>query len=270
MKGFKDAALAAALVGTIALVPARAAGAQPLPRSSRIGVSVSEIEDAATDARTVKAGVIVDSVTPGGPADKAGIKAGDAITEFDGEKVRSVRQFSRLVQETPSGRTVAVALSRAGQHVAVNVTAERADWNDEFSMRLLDIPRVVRPAMPPSPPEAPRLPRVPTPPAAALAPFETYRFLTTGHRLGLMLESLDDQLAQFFGVKDGVLVRSVDKDSTGQQAGFKAGDVITSVNGRQVYDVTDINRALNRGGESGEFTIEIVRDHKPQTLKGKF
>ena len=270
MKGFRQAALAAALAGAVALVPARAAGAQTLSRSSRIGVSVSEIEDAAKDSRTVKAGVVVDSVTPGGPADKAGIKAGDAITEFDGEKVRSVRQFSRLVQETPSGRTVPVALSRGGQHVAVNVTAERAEWSDDFAMRLLDIPHVARPAMPPSPPEAPRPPRMPTPPAAALAPLETYRFLATGHRLGLMLESLDDQLAQFFGVKDGVLVRSVEKDSTGQQAGLKAGDVITGVNGRQVYDVSDVSRALNRGTDSGEFTIEIVRDHKPQTLKGKF
>ena len=55
----------------------------------------------------------------------------------------------------------------------------------------------------------------------------------------------------------------------GQQAGLRAGDVITGVNGRQVYDVSDVNRALARGVESGEFTVEIVRDRKPQTLKGK-
>jgi serine protease Do len=269
MKGFRQAALAAALVAVTAFVPARAAGAQTLSRSSRIGVSVSDIEDAAKDAKAPKAGVSVDSVTPGGPADKAGIKSGDAITEFDGEKVRSVRQFSRLVQETPSGRTVPVSLSRAGQHVAVNVTSERAEWGDDFAMRLLAVPRVARPAMPPEPPETPRPPRAPTPPTA-LAPFDSYRVLSTGHRLGVTLESLDDQLAQFFGVKDGVLVRSVEKDSTGQQAGLKAGDVITSVNGRQVYEVGDVTRALNRGSDSGEFTVEIVRDRKPQTVKGKF
>jgi serine protease Do len=270
MKGFRQAVLAAALLGVTAFVPARAAGAQTLSRSSRIGVSVSEIEDAAKDAKSPKMGVSVDSVTPGGPADKAGIKAGDAITEFDGERVRSVRQFSRLVQETPSGRTVPVSVSRAGQHVAVSVTAERAEWGDDFAMRLLAVPRVARPAMPPEPPEAPRPPRVPTPPAALIAPFDSYRVLSTGHRLGVTLESLDDQLAQFFGVKDGVLVRSVAKDSTGQQAGLKAGDVITSVNGRQVYDVGDVTRALDRSGDSGEFTVEIVRDRKPQTVKGKF
>jgi serine protease Do len=269
MKGFRHAVLAGAVAAAV-LAPARAADAQTMSRSSRIGVSVSEIEDAAKDAKAAKAGVIVDSVTPGGAADKAGIKAGDAITDFDGDKVRSVRQFMRLVQETPSGRTVPVSLSRGGQHLAVSVTPERAEWNDDFAMRLLDLPRAVRPAMPPAPAEAPRPPRVPSPPAAPLAsPFNTYRILT-GHRLGVTVESLDDQLAQFFGVKDGVLVRSVDKESAGQQAGLKAGDVITSVNGRQVYDTSDVNRALTRSEESGEFTVEIVRDRKPQTLKGKF
>lgn len=259
MKRFRHAAVAA-VVAAAALVPARTADAQTLSRSSRIGVSVSEIEDA-KDQKTVKAGVVVDTVTPGGAADNAGIKAGDAITDFDGEKVRSVRQFSRLVQETPPGRTVAVSLSRAGQRVAVNVTAERAEWTDDFAMRLLDLPRARRPAVPPVPP---------APPTPALAPFgDGFRVLTTGHRLGVRLESLDDQLAQFFGVKDGVLVRSVDKDSAGQQAGLKAGDVITSVNGRQVYEVTDVTRALARTSDTGELTIEIVRDRKPQTLKGK-
>ena len=45
----------------------------------------------------------METVTPDGPADKAGIKGGDTITEFDGERVRSTLQFSRLVQETPAG-----------------------------------------------------------------------------------------------------------------------------------------------------------------------
>src|SRR5215218_7409225 len=66
-------------------------------RGTQIGAAVTEMEG--DDAKQPKAGVLVETVTPGGPADKAGIKGGDAITEFDGERVRSVRQFSRLVQE---------------------------------------------------------------------------------------------------------------------------------------------------------------------------
>src|SRR4029079_6459815 len=150
----------------------------------------------------------------------AGVKAGDAITEFDGEHVRGVRQFSRLVQETPSGRSVAVALSRAGQRVNVTVTTESSD----AVYRLFDN-RFAFPT-PPTPPPAPPAPR-----AMQALPFESFRYVT-GCRLVITLESLDDQLAQYFGVKEGVLVKSVADDSSAQKAGVKAGDVITSVNGR--------------------------------------
>jgi serine protease Do len=228
-------------------------------RGSRLGVTVQDVED--TDAKQPRAGVVVETVDSGGPADKAGIKAGDAITEFDGERVRSVRQFSRLVQETPSGRSVAVALSRGGQRVNVNVTTERSSYNDDFTFRLLET--IPRPATPPAPPAAP------APPALRAMPFDGLLRGVTGRRLGVTLETLDDQLAQYFGVKEGVLVKSVAADSAAQKAGIKAGDVITSLNGRQVYEVSDVNRAIDRMDTTDDFTLEVMRDKKPVTLKGK-
>ena len=277
MKGFTHAALAAALVvvggvsGAGGLLPAAVAhgqgGAQvfrafDVTRGSRIGVTVQDIEE--SDTKGPKTGVLIETVDPGGPAEKAGVKAGDAITEFDGERVRSVRQFSRLVQETPAGRSVAVALSRAGQRVSVNVTTERTGFGDDFSVRLLET--MPRPATPPAPPMAPMAPRAPS--IAPPMPFDGFMRLT-GRRLGITLETLDDQLAQYFGVKEGVLVKSVAGESAAQKAGVKAGDVITSVNGRQIYDVSDVNRAIDRMDTTDDFTLEVIRDKKPQTLKGK-
>ena len=269
MKGFRLAALAAALILAAGALPWAGAHGQTrssvlrafdLGRGSRIGVSVQDIEDAdAKDVKQpVKAGVLVETVEPDGPADKAGVKPGDAITEFDGERVRSVRQFSRLVQETPSGRSVAVALSRGGQRVTVNVTPDRSGF-DSDTLRVFD--RLVAPT-PPTPPAAP------APRALPALPFDGFRYVTRG-RLGVTLETLDDQLATYFGVKEGVLVKSVVSDSAAAKAGLKAGDVITSVNGRHVYEVSDVNRALDRMEEADEFTLEVVRDRKPQTLKGK-
>jgi serine protease Do len=278
MKGLKQAALSGALVLAAGFVPASTAHGQSrepvirafeVARGLRLGVYVHDVDATdAKDAKQPKSGVVVDTVEPGGPADKAGVKVGDAITEFDGERVRSVRQFSRLVQETPAGRPVAVALSRAGQRTTVTVTPEARSFNDDFSMRLLDL---ARPAMPPEPPAAPRAPRAPmAAPVPPAAPFERFFSLTTtGRRLGITIESLDEQLAQYFGVKDGVLVKSVTQDSAAQKAGLKAGDVITSINGRQVYEVSDVNRALDRMENADEFTIEIMRDRKAQTIKGK-
>lgn len=235
-------------------------------RGARIGASVAtdETKDAA-------AGVILETVDPGGPADKAGIKGGDVVTEFDGERVRSVRHFLRLVQESTPGRSLSVVLSRAGQRVMVNVIPERAAdmrvFGDGFNMRDFERSRAI-PPVPPSPPAPARAPRLPSV-FATPAPFELLgRFFNT-RRLGITIEDLDTQLAEYFGVKEGVLVKSVAADSVGAKAGLKAGDVITGVNGRKVYDSLDVTRALERSEDNAEFTIEITRDKTTQTLKGK-
>jgi len=222
--------------------------------NAQIGVTVQEPES--DDAKAPKAGVLIEDVRSGGPAEKAGIKAGDAIVEFDGDRVRSVRQFTRLVQESAAGRSLPVVLTRNGNRMTVNVTPESQSAYDDFTYRLLDGARIARPT--------------PTPPALAPMPPAFDNFIRMGRRqLGITLESLDDQLAEYFGVKDGVLVKAVDRDSAGQKAGLKAGDIITSVNGRKIYETSDVPRAIDRSDDSAEFTVEIVRDKKPQTLKGK-
>jgi membrane-associated protease RseP (regulator of RpoE activity) len=104
-------------------------------QGSRIGITVQDLEE--SDARDVKSGVVVESVDPKSPGDKAGLKAGDAIVEFDGDRVRSVRQFQRLVQESTSGRAVPVVVSRSGQRVNVTVTPEPLTMGDDFGVRLL-------------------------------------------------------------------------------------------------------------------------------------
>jgi membrane-associated protease RseP (regulator of RpoE activity) len=162
-------------------------------------------------------------------------------------------------------------LSRDGKKVTVNLTPDRA--GDDFAMRFLETPRAwpAIPPIPPPAPAAPRTPRAPRPPSE-LSPESPYDFpflRLSGRRLGVTIESLDSQLAEYFGVKDGVLVKSVADGSSAQKAGLKAGDVITSINGTHVYETSDVNRALDRLENDGEFTLEVVRDRKPQTVKGK-
>jgi serine protease Do len=275
MKSSNWGALAAALVlagmttpGAVhAQGPERLVRAMEIGRGAYIGVTVHDADG--TDAKEPKNGVVIDAVTPDSPADKAGMKAGDAITEFDGERVRSTLQFSRLVRETPAGRSTQVVLSRAGQRVTVTVTPSRSAFGDDFSMRLLETPRV-RLAVPPTPPPAPAAPRAPRPPAFDSAfPLELFGRVRSTGRLGITTEDLDTQLAEYFGVKEGVLVKSVAADSAASKAGLKAGDVITALNGRHVYDSSDISRALDRVESNGEFTVDVTRDRKTLTLKGK-
>jgi len=57
--------------------------------------------------------------------------------------------------------------------------------------------------------------------------------------------------------------------SDAEKLGLKAGDVITAINSRQIYESSDVNRAIDRMDASDDIAIEVMRDKKPQTLKGK-
>ena len=88
-------------------------------RGAQLGVMVSDV-----DPKAASGGVRIDEVNEDSPADKAGIKAGDIVVDYDGERVRSARQFTRLVQETPEGRSVAIGIMRDGKKQTVNATPE--------------------------------------------------------------------------------------------------------------------------------------------------
>ena len=175
MKTWKTAAVIAVAVTAIAIagvvatpvrgqtrVTPKVRALEMLSGGSRIGVSIRDVEE--SDAKTAQAGVIVEEVATDSPGEKAGIHKGDAIVEFDGERVRSVRQLTRVVQETPSGRTVSAVLLREGKKTTVSVTPrddgrfsfqsfdELGDLSPEFRFRLA--PKITPPT-PPSPPTPP-------------------------------------------------------------------------------------------------------------------
>ncbi len=215
----------------------------------RIGVSVSDLEAADTKSG---AGVRVDSVNEGSPAEKAGLRNGDVVVEFDGERVRSVRQFTRLVSETPVGRTVNAVAMRDGQRVTLSITPRENDGVRLFNgneWRVLDELRARR---------------APTPPPPA---FET--FFRGSNQLGVTVNTLTDQLGEYFGTKVGVLVTNVQDDSLASRIGVKAGDVITAVNGATVEDSAELRRRMDRIENGEEFTMSVMRDKKALTLKGK-
>ena len=90
----------------------------------------------------------------------------------------------------------------------------------------------------------------------------------SGRRLGVGVDELTDQLAQYFGANEGLLVTSVTDGSAASRAGLKAGDVITSINGRAVRSRGDLIQEL-RDAASEEITIGIVRDKKESTVTAK-
>ena len=63
----------------------------------------------------------------------------------------------------------------------------------------------------------------------------------------------------------GVLVRSVEKGSRGEQAGFRAGDVVTKINGSPVNDCSDFTRLLRKRADN-KASVTVMRDRKEQTI----
>jgi S1-C subfamily serine protease len=73
-------------------------------------------------------------------------------------------------------------------------------------------------------------------------------------------------LAVYFGVKEGVLVRSVLENTPAQKAGIKAGDVITKVDGTAVTTPSELSSAVRTANNSKKnYAIELVRDRRPVT-----
>jgi len=84
--------------------------------------------------------------------------------------------------------------------------------------------------------------------------------------LGIECEPLGSQLAAFFGVKEGVLVRAVTKDSAAEKAGMRAGDVIVKVDGEAVTSVHEITSLVRAARNKRTFPVVVVRDKKKVTL----
>ncbi|MCX6629307.1 MAG: PDZ domain-containing protein [Candidatus Solibacter sp.] len=196
-------------------------------------------------------GVEVSSLAEDGPAAKAGVKDGDVVLEFNGQPVQGTAQFQRLVRETPVGRQVKITVWRGGAAQTLTATVGEnkqttliapvdGAWN--FSM-----------------PNMPAMPKIEIP---------RFEMSTQNPMLGIVGESLgqDDQLAEFFGVQEGVLVRSVKKGSAAEKAGVKAGDVITKVDDSKVTSSTEITRVLRGLKSKKTFGVTVTRNKREMPL----
>jgi serine protease Do len=208
---------------------------------SYLGIGIQEIDG--NRAKELKlpddAGVEVTRIAPDSPAEKAGIKIGDVVTQYNGQRVEGMEQFSRIVRETPPGREVKLGIIR-------NSTLQT------ITARIVARP-VISGQLIPAPVQNPLELRFPDMPLSRM----TWRSTA----LGIEAEALDGQLAEFFGVQGGVLVRAVTKGSSADKAGIKAGDVIVRVDDAKVSTPADISNHL-RGLHGRPVSMVVVRERK--------
>lgn len=235
--------------------PARRATNIVIQRSgggSFLGVAVVEIDADRAKALKLKEerGVEIKVVEENSPASKAGLKEGDVLLEYNGQRIEGQAQFVRMISETPAGRKATLQISRSGSMQTLPVTLEARSGRGGFSFSSDGIPPI--PPIPPVPP-------MPAMPSMEM-PWHT-------PRLGIETESLNSQLAEYFGVKEGVLIRFVMKSSAAERAGLKAGDVVTRVNGDAVRKAGEITMKILPSSAGKTVTLQIFRNRKEMTVE---
>lgn len=93
--------------------------------ATRLGLVVRDVtEEEQSPADTADQGVVVSSVSPGGPAGRAGIREGDLILMLNNQEVANGDDFSRLVAELPQGKAVSVLVQRQGNPIFLALKLE--------------------------------------------------------------------------------------------------------------------------------------------------
>ncbi|TLD40871.1 MAG: HtrA protease/chaperone protein [Candidatus Jettenia ecosi] len=185
-----------------------------------IGVSVQTVTPEIADFFKLKGpkGVLVGDIIPGGPADKAGIKRGDIIINFDGKEIKDVSDLPRLVAGTPVGKDVNVMVIRGGDEISVTLKVEE-----------LKEERILSQAQTPESKLRMRVDNI--------------------NRRWQMEFGITDE--------SGVVVIDVAPNSQAYLAGMLVGDVITEINRKSIEDASDYKSAMEQA-ERGKPLLFLV------------
>ena len=212
----------------------------------RIGVIVDTRADAAGD----KVGARIEGVTPGGPAEKAGLKVGDVITRFRGTALGGATaeeegdsgpgmKLIDLARELDPGDTVQVEYRRGTESRKAAIVA--ADLSP-----------------------SPRWRRMPSPDPGDMEFSFPRGFLAFGGAWGgIELVRLNPDLAAYFGAREGVLVVSAPRDST---LALKGGDVLTTIGGRKPSSPQQAMKILGSYDPGDTVSISVLRMKKAVTV----
>jgi Do/DeqQ family serine protease len=186
-----------------------------------LGASLQAITPDIADSLGLKrpTGALVSSVTNGGPAAKAGLKAGDLITAVDGQAVDDPNAFGYRFGTKPIGGTAQLTVLRRGRELTLPVALQVAPEGDLDEL-------VVK----------------------TRSPFQGATFANVGPALADRMH-LDPSA-------EGVVVTTVPADSIAAQYGFQPGDIIVAVNGTKIARTRDLERTTSNPSRLWRVTIE--------------
>jgi serine protease Do len=168
-------------------------------------------------------GALVGQVIPDSPADKAGLKAGDVIIEYNGKEVSQMTMLPAMVANTSVGQKARLVLIREGKKQ--NITVEIGKLEDD---------------------------------AAVIADVET----GTSKKLGIAVQELTPKLAESLGIEEtkGLIVTDIDAGSAAAEAGILRGDIILEINREKVESIALYKKALQAAQDNKNILLLIKRD----------
>ena len=195
-------------------------------------------------------GAIVAALVPGGPAERAGLKPGDVVTNVNGVAIKNSSELTREVAKGRPGANLRLNVIREGNRTTVDVRSGSRPTEQELAMNATEDD------------DAPARPGA-TPPAAVRPPV-----------LGMVLAPLDAATRSRLDLDEdiaGVAIDSVRTGSDASEKGLKRGDVITSINTRAVNSPAEVAAAAEAAKKSGRanLTIGVFSGGRPsfRTLK---
>ena len=191
-----------------------------------LGVLIQQITPEIQESLELKAreGALVGDVVKGGPAEKAGIRRGDVIVRFNGQKVVSQHELPTMVAYLPVGTEVKVVVLRDGKEKTFEVALEK--MTDEI---------------------------------VASGPAEESKEMK--EELGFTAQELTSELAEQLNLDsaDGVLVASVEPGSPAADAGLRRGDVILEVDRKVIMGLNVLSQVLEKAKDKDPVAFLVNR-----------
>jgi serine protease Do len=186
-----------------------------------LGVSIQEVTSDLAEEFGVKdlKGALVSGVMKGSPAEKAGIKQGDVILQFNGKTIEDTGHLRNMVSQTPLGTTVTVKLLRQKKELDVEVV-------------IAELPKKLAEAS-----------------AGEAESGDKNNDEESGALSGLTVRELTPELAQRYGIEEGekgVVVIKVDAGSRIAEAGIRPGDIILQLNQKNTATIEEYKKAASR------------------------
>ncbi len=201
------------------------------PKKAFLGIYPEDMDDDDREALDFKGeGILIENVVDDGPAEEAGIESGDILIEIEGNKIGSTKDLRKVLKKYKPNDTVKVVIIRN-------------NGQKDYKVALGESPQMMK----------------------------TIEMVydDDGGFLGVVSTTVEDQLADYFKVDHGVLIKEVVEDTPAEKAGLRAGDVITKINDHAIHSESELSQILRSYEPETEVEVHYARDRDKKKVKVK-